>query len=183
MKLMSRNTPAVILAAGSSSRLGQPKTLVKYGSETLTARALRILHQKRCNPVIIVTRQELLIDVAMEANDTTVVVNPDPEAGRTGTLQVGLMALIGDKGRIPKRVLVIPIDRCGWDEKTLDVLLEQDENCSPNPAGHPLLLFDVESVLAAEPDQPLREIVCFKKVDAPGVHLNIDYPADLELIR
>ncbi len=180
---LSRNTPAVILAAGSSSRLGQPKALVNFGDETLTARALRMLHRMQCEPIIVVTRQELLIDVVLEAQNSAVVVNPNPEAGRTGSLQVGLMALIGDKGRIPRRVLVVPVDRCGWEEKTIEVLLEQDENCSPNPAGHPLLLFDIEAVLASDPAQPLREIVAFKKIDAPGIHLNIDHPADLELIR
>ena len=36
---MSVSIPAIILAAGASTRLGQPKQLVQYKSETLIERA------------------------------------------------------------------------------------------------------------------------------------------------
>ena len=40
---MPKSVPAIVLAAGASSRLGQPKALVKWGEESLIARANRIL--------------------------------------------------------------------------------------------------------------------------------------------
>lgn len=45
---------AVILAAGSSSRLGQPKQLLTVDGETLLRRAVRIAEQASADPVIVV---------------------------------------------------------------------------------------------------------------------------------
>ena len=39
---MAKGVPAIVLAAGASSRLGQPKALVKWNGESLVARATRI---------------------------------------------------------------------------------------------------------------------------------------------
>lgn len=180
---MGKGIPAVILAAGASSRLGQPKALVEWNDETLVGRAVRLLEESGCSPIIVVTRSELLIDVAIASGGANVVVNQHPEEGRTGSLQVGLLALMGDSGRIPRRVFVVPVDRCGWQKETLETLLEGKTDSSPNPSGHPLLLFSVEDVLASGPDEPLRDIVRFSRIDAPGEHLNIDAPADLEALK
>ena len=45
---MSKAVPAIILAAGASTRLGQPKALVKWQDETLIHRAVRMLKSSNC---------------------------------------------------------------------------------------------------------------------------------------
>lgn len=49
-----RNVAAVILAAGGSSRLGQPKQLLVFRGETLIRRAVRAAAEAGCDPVVVV---------------------------------------------------------------------------------------------------------------------------------
>jgi molybdenum cofactor cytidylyltransferase len=49
-----RNTAAVILAAGASTRLGEPKQLVTLRSETLLERAVRTARDAGCTPIIVI---------------------------------------------------------------------------------------------------------------------------------
>ena len=63
---MAKGVPAIVLAAGASSRLGQPKALVKWNGESLVARATRILTESGCSPIFVVTRYELQVDVMLE---------------------------------------------------------------------------------------------------------------------
>lgn len=50
-----RSVGAVILAAGGSSRLGQPKQLLTFRGETLIRRAFRAAAEAGCDPVVVVT--------------------------------------------------------------------------------------------------------------------------------
>src|SRR5690242_640035 len=47
-------TAAVILAAGASTRLGQPKQLIQLGGETLLERAVRVADEAGCWPTVVV---------------------------------------------------------------------------------------------------------------------------------
>jgi nicotine blue oxidoreductase len=44
----------IVLAAGSGSRYGQPKALVRFGPELLVERACRLLSEGGCDPVLVV---------------------------------------------------------------------------------------------------------------------------------
>tara|TARA_B100000212_G_scaffold57018_4_gene38053 strand:- start:16109 stop:16651 length:543 start_codon:yes stop_codon:yes gene_type:complete len=179
---MAKGVPAIILAAGASTRLGQPKALVQWGGESLVAKAVRILSDCGCNPIVVVTRTELQVDIMLECEGAIVIVNPSPEDGRTGTLQIGIRSLISELGRTPSKILICPVDRCGWNEKTVRSLLTCRQNTSPQPSGHPLLLCDIESILLLRKDASLRDSISILKIDAPGIHLNIDTPEDLEAL-
>jgi molybdenum cofactor cytidylyltransferase len=48
------NVGAVILAAGGSSRFGEPKQLLAFGGETLARRTVRAASEAGCDPVIVV---------------------------------------------------------------------------------------------------------------------------------
>ena len=47
-------TPAVVLAAGASVRLGEPKQLARLAGETLLERAVRAAREAGCSPVVVV---------------------------------------------------------------------------------------------------------------------------------
>jgi len=51
---VSNQTAAIILAAGASARLGQPKQLAELNGETLLERAVRIACNAGCSPVLVV---------------------------------------------------------------------------------------------------------------------------------
>jgi len=180
---MAKGVPAIVLAAGASSRLGQPKALVEWNDETLVGRSVRLLQESGCHPIIVVTRSELQIDVMLSCPEATIIVNPKPEDGRTGSLQVGLLSLASELGRTPRRVLIAPVDRCGWNRETVSVLLECHSNTSPSPSGHPLLLCEIDKVLSLSKDASLREQLEITRISAPGEHMNIDTPDDLEALQ
>ena len=187
---MAKSCPAVILAAGASQRLGEPKSLVAVGDTTLVGLAYQKLVKAGCSPVVIVTRSELSVQIMQATVGSIVLVNSDPEEGRTGSIQCGILSLAGDKGRMPRRLIIAPVDRPGWKiEHVKSLLLEERSStlASNGRRGHPLLLDAeaIQSVLAAPAQSPLRELVSFEEVvvDGPLLGLNIDHPDDLILLK
>jgi CTP:molybdopterin cytidylyltransferase MocA len=180
--LLATATPAIILAAGASTRLGRPKALVEWNGETLIERAVRQLEAAGVEKIVIVTRSELAVDLLALTSSIQIAINSDPEAGRNSSIQVGLLSLMKESGRTPQRVLIVPIDRCGWQVATVERLLEQKRSSTPEPAGHPVLLYEIEAVLAADGDTPLRSLFNPERIAAPGIKLNIDSPEDVEAL-
>jgi len=98
----------VLLAAGGSSRLGQPKQLVIHQGQSLVRRAARIAVALDEGPVLVVlgARQEA---VSAELGDLPVrrVVNPDWAQGPGGSLRAGLQALLALDGAPPVEALLV----------------------------------------------------------------------------
>ena len=88
---MSTATPAIILAAGASSRLGRPKALVEWNGETLIELAVRQLQESGIDEIVIVTRSELAVDLLSLVSGSQIAINPNPEAGRNSSIQVCLL--------------------------------------------------------------------------------------------
>ena len=85
---------AVVLAAGASRRLGEPKQLVMLGSETLLERAVRIAREAECSPIVVVLGDEAAsIHTACDLGSAIVVVNVDWADGMGGSIGVGIGAL------------------------------------------------------------------------------------------
>ncbi|GAA0637660.1 nucleotidyltransferase family protein [Sporichthya brevicatena] len=80
----------LVLAAGSGSRLGTPKALVELGGERLVDRAVRVLRDGGCDPLIVVSGA-----APFTVDGATVVPNPDWATGMGSSLRVGLAALAG----------------------------------------------------------------------------------------
>ena len=78
----------VLLAAGSGSRLGQPKALVELAGSTLAERGVALLGDGGADPVIVVTGA-----VPVEIPGVVAVHNPDWETGMGSSLATGLLAL------------------------------------------------------------------------------------------
>ncbi|GAB3824099.1 nucleotidyltransferase family protein [Hymenobacter jeollabukensis] len=86
--------PAVLLAAGASTRMGQPKQLLPYQGRTLLRRAAETALAAGCAPVIIVTgalHQELVAEVA--DLPVQLVHNAVWEAGLGTSIGVGVQAV------------------------------------------------------------------------------------------
>ncbi len=78
----------LVLAAGSGSRLGTPKALVELGGERLVDRAVRVLRDGGCDPLVVVSGA-----APFTVEGATVVPNPDWATGMGSSLRVGLGAL------------------------------------------------------------------------------------------
>ncbi|MCP2502447.1 MAG: NTP transferase domain-containing protein [Candidatus Thalassarchaeaceae archaeon] len=172
---------AIIIAAGASERLGMPKALIDINGETLIQLIIRKLKNNNLN-VIIVTRQDLKDEILSFGEK--VIINLNPENGRTGSIQYGLKEIQG------KACIIVPVDRPGFSESTLQKLVQTDITSCPSKngkGGHPVVISvkDCKKVLNSDPLTPLREIIDPLKieVDDEFLHLNIDYLEDIEELK
>ena len=94
---------AVLLAAGPSTRLGQPKQLVRFREETLVRRAARMLCEAAAGEVIVVTGCEA-DKVTRESTGLPVraVFNREWEKGMGGSIACGARNLAS----VPDGILV-----------------------------------------------------------------------------
>lgn len=88
---------AVLLAAGSGSRIGQrPKSLLELGGVPLIRRQLIALSGAGVDEVVVVLGHHAEhIEPVIEDFPVRVVHNPQPEEGRVSSLRLGLSALSG----------------------------------------------------------------------------------------
>jgi len=110
-------TSALVLAAGGSSRLGQPKQLLEWKGKPLLAHVVDAVRTWPVESVAVVLGAfEAEILDAVDLEDLLVVVNLEWEEGIASSLRVGLDALsretrserafivLGDQPRIPAEV-------------------------------------------------------------------------------
>ncbi len=172
---------AILLAAGASKRLGEPKALVDIHGESLIKLIIRKLKQNDLR-IIIVTRKELVDEINKLGEK--IVINPEPENGRTGSIQCGI------KEAKSGRCMIVPVDRPGFSTTTIQKLIKTHETSCPSnndKGGHPVIISekDCEKIMSSHPSTPLREIINPQKIEVEDkfLHLNIDFPEDLENLR
>ena len=87
--------PAIVLAAGASARMGEPKALLRAGRRTFVRRILETLRDGGVADSVVVVRPDaagIPAEVAA-AGYGRVVVNPRPERGQLSSLLAGLDAV------------------------------------------------------------------------------------------
>jgi CTP:molybdopterin cytidylyltransferase MocA len=164
--------------------MGREKALVKIGQETLVGLTVRRLAAHGLSPVI-VTRSDIEREIAKAVPSSKVLVNPSPDTGRTGTLQIGIAELDAGIGT-DYMLLVVPVDRPGFSDSTLRSLISSKQTSCPEKdgrGGHPLIISadDIGRIRGSPPNVPLRNLVEPKRfeVNDPLLHLNVDSPIDL----
>jgi len=85
---------AVLLAAGGGRRMGRPKAFLPYEGELLVERAIRVLDEGGCSPVVVVLGAGA--DQAPPLRQALVVVNPDWASGMASSLRAGLAHATGE---------------------------------------------------------------------------------------
>ncbi len=93
----ARRIAAVVLAAGASTRLGQPKQLVRIAGEALLARVVRLAREAGCASVWVVLGAVLeSCEAAVAGSGADVVVNPRWKDGMGSSIAAGVAALPRD---------------------------------------------------------------------------------------
>lgn len=176
----------LILAAGESSRMGSPKALLEFRSETFLDRLIRCL-SAQCSPVVVVVGHtpEVIRAGARSAADAVFVLNPQYQLGQFSSLQCGLRAI----AREAEGVIFTPVDHPNIEARTVTELIE----CGAAIAipqylgrhGHPVLFSRalIPEFLALAPDSDARMVfrshaseIRYVDVADPGILDDIDDP-------
>ncbi|MFY1637883.1 nucleotidyltransferase family protein [Solwaraspora sp. WMMB335] len=101
----------MIIAAGGGRRIGGPEALLYRGDQLLVERALRIVRETGCDPVVVVLGAAAdQVREEADLTDATVVVNRAWGTGLGSSLRVGLDAL---KDTDTEAVVVFPVNMPG----------------------------------------------------------------------
>lgn len=85
---------AIILAAGESRRLGQPKQLLAYRGQTLLERAIRLANEAGASPVLVVLGANFAtISAAIRSSNAIQVHNDRWRQGIASSIESGMRAL------------------------------------------------------------------------------------------
>jgi len=91
---MTATSGLILLAAGGSTRLGQPKQLLEYEGRTLLRRAAEMAIASQCHPVVVVLgAQADRLRTELTGLDLLIAENPDWQQGMGSSLRAGLAAL------------------------------------------------------------------------------------------
>ncbi len=176
---------AVILAAGASRRLGEPKQLVMLGSETLLERAVRIAREAACSTIVVVLGAEAAsIQAACDFGSAIVMVNEDWAEGMGGTIGVGVAAL-----RDVDACVVMTCDMPAVTAAHLCSLMASGEVTASSysgrrgvPAYFPVRIFP--SLMELHGDAGARDLLRSAPcVELTGGELDVDTVEDLERAR
>lgn len=101
----------IVLAAGRSRRMGEPKAFLRAGGRTFLEHAVRVMEDGGCELVIVVTgpmSDETARHIAEDAAmlDAGIAVNPDPDSEQADSLRIALFALPPET----TAVVVAPVD-------------------------------------------------------------------------
>jgi molybdenum cofactor cytidylyltransferase len=85
--------PAIILAAGASRRLGQPKQLVRIAGETLLDRTIRMVRDSGAGPALVVLgAHQDAIQSIVDLAEVRSIINPNWEQGIATSIHAGISA-------------------------------------------------------------------------------------------
>ncbi|HEU4767029.1 MAG TPA: nucleotidyltransferase family protein [Pyrinomonadaceae bacterium] len=113
------NVGAVILAAGSSSRMGTPKQTLQFQGNSLLRRATVAALDAACRPVVVVTGANAeLCRRELDGLDVREALNPHWETGMASSIRTGMECLISLEPDIAAVVLLL----CDQPHVTSDVV-------------------------------------------------------------
>lgn len=136
----------IVLAAGRSSRMGQPKALLDVDGSTFVDRCVRVLHAGGCDDVVVVVAGAEAdgIHPLVERAGAKSIVNPDPDSQQIDSLRLGLDAL----PEATEAAAVLPVDRPLVRQSTAAALI----NAFRAPADPGALI--IRPVHAGDPGHP-----------------------------
>ncbi len=188
---------AVVLAAGSSVRMGRPKPLVPVLGQLLLARVLGAIRASHVGETVVVLgSQAQRVRRAIDLRGATVVVNPEHEEGMGSSLRCGAAAASATS----RGLLVVLGDQPFVDPATLNALIDRHAAGGgqiwiptyEGVRGNPILL---DRALVPELRQIGGDIGCRAifpghldeirefPVPDPGILIDVDTPEEVERLE
>ena len=185
---------AVVLAAGGSSRLGEPKQLVRWNGETLLARTVRLAREAGCAPIVVVLGyQAERVQAVLATADVQIVVNTEWASGMASSLRAGAAAWSAQSAT-GSSVLLMVCDQPRVEAEHLRTLLLRHSKESrkitaaayAGRLGVPAIFARsmLDELMAATGDSGARAVIERHRSEAatlemPEAEFDIDSPDDL----
>jgi molybdenum cofactor cytidylyltransferase len=187
----------VVLAAGSSSRMGRPKALLEAGGRTFLETVCKTLVAAGVQPVLVVVAHDAKDIAAALPEGCVAVPNPNPELGQVSSMALGLEAAL----QLGKAwALVALVDQPAVAAKTARLLAERaaaEPGAVHVPTykgerGHPVVVPTplAPSLFEAHEGEGARDVfsrlgilVREHPVDDAGILLDVNTAADFERLR
>ena len=183
---------AVVLSAGESSRMGQPKALLPIDGETFIERIIGALKKTSVAKIIVILGHNAVeMKARLEHLPVEILINPDYKLGQLSSLQSAVRYLEKEPGC--DGMLVHLVDHPYIDAKLAETMIERFSTSGKlivvprynGKRGHPVIfsrkLFG--ELLAAPIDQGAKAVVNAHRdqtlevdTDDVGVTLDIDTP-------
>jgi molybdenum cofactor cytidylyltransferase/nicotine blue oxidoreductase len=175
----------VVLAAGLGTRMGGPKAEMVVDGERLMDRAVRLLEEAGCDPVIVIGQASFAYP------DALVWFNDAPERGMRSTLEIGIMrAAVTCRADV---IAVMLVDLPGLTAEGTRMAVEAwrpGRIVVPTIDGHrthPVVMEPhlwVEAIGMAGPDEGARRFLAHRpelvdEIEVPGDPFDLDVPEDL----
>jgi molybdenum cofactor cytidylyltransferase len=187
---------AVILGAGMSRRMGQPKLLLPWGKITVIETILHTLEQAGLETIVLVTgASHAELAVQLNQKQVTLAYNPDfADGNMVHSLDVGLRALqtlgyssallaLGDQPQMQVST-VIRVLQAGWERP--DQLILPSYNMK---RGHPWMIPSSlwASIFELPADKTMRDFINsqaehlkYQLVDTPTIFADLDTPEEYQ---
>lgn len=193
--------PAILLAAGASTRLGRPKQLLRlpaFDSKTLLDHAVALARASGASPIFVVLgahAEEIILEC--DLLDCILIRNEAWAEGMASSLRVGIAAVL-ENASSASGAMVLVCDQPGLSAEYLVRLLEA-HNVDGNriaasryagragvPAIFPRAVFP--ALLELQGDQGARVLLQqggtgVFAIDFPGGELDLDSPEDLQRLQ
>ncbi|NTW01143.1 MAG: nucleotidyltransferase family protein [Oscillochloris sp.] len=190
----------ILLAAGTSSRLGRPKQLLEWGGRPLVRHvAEQALASRICALVVVVGAVADAVRATLVGLDGPVLIaeNPEYASGQASSLRVGIGALPA----AARAALVLLVDQPLITPTLIDCVIAAYDACPDALAvvpyyhgqrGNPVLLSRMlfSELRALDGDVGARQViahhtaeVCQIDVNDPAVLMDMDTPEDYAQMR
>ena len=193
---LSPSFAGVVLAAGTSSRMGSDKALLAWNGETFLSSAIRALQSTTELVIVVAGENEPALAQLIYANAAFLVRNPAPERGQFSSLQRGLEEVL-NRGRDAAILTLVdrPAPSVGTIQQIKDEFLKAGDNIwavvpeYEGKHGHPIVIGRemIEAFLSAPPTSTARDVehanqqhVLYLPVSDPYVAVNVNTPDDLQ---
>jgi molybdenum cofactor cytidylyltransferase len=187
---------AIILAAGTSTRMGQAKQLLPLGDTTVLAQTLKNTRHARLHEIVLVLGSSAeAIRHQLPLLDLKLVINPEYQQGIASSLRLGICALdphsdatliiLGDQPFTRPETLEQIAD--AYHRSRAPIVIPSYQGTRGNPVLLDRSVFEEAMVLQGDTgcralfSKHLGEIVNVE-VEDDGVLLDIDNPEDYQLL-
>lgn len=186
-------TQAILLAAGESSRMGEPKAILDWFGKSLISYQINALLNGGCDSVVVVTGSSasLMQPLLDEMTSVSIVHNPQHKTGKASSVRVGADAIDRECDAIV--LLAVDQPRPAWVIKRVlgshyskNAVITSPRHCGHG--GHPLVFSaELKGALQSvtEAGQGVREIMSVHvdsvnevHFESPIVRIDINTPQD-----